>query len=91
MGALSFLRGKIRSRRASAVSLAATQRKVFARTVHPVLESLENRLLLASVYVDASVSTGTHDGSSWTNAYQDLQQALTAATGGTTILVAAGM
>ena len=90
MGALSFLRGKIRSRRPSAANRLATQRKVFARAVHPVLESLENRLLLANVYVDASVATGSHNGSSWSNAYQDLQQALTAATSGTTILVAAG-
>ena len=34
------------------------------------------------LYVDASMSGGSHDGSSWANAYQELQQALGAATSG---------
>lgn len=40
-------------------------------------------------YTDAS-ATGSNDGSSWTDAYTDLQDALAAARGGETVNVAAG-
>ena len=51
---------------------------------------LLNVSFVTPVYVDASLTSGSHDGSSWSNAYQDLQAALTAAVSGTRILVAGG-
>ena len=54
-----------------------------ARTSHPGLfETLENRRLLAGniIYVDVDVrehsASDVRDGSSWANAYDDLQAAL---------------
>lgn len=56
-----------------------------------VLEALEPRRLLSTVYVDANAAAGgTHDGTSWPTAYLDLQQALTGAASGTEIRVANG-
>jgi hypothetical protein len=44
----------------------------------------------ATVYVDKDATGPTHDGSSWCNAYLTVQDALVAATAGTTIRVANG-
>jgi hypothetical protein len=53
-------------------------------------EPLEVRRLLSStIYVDAT-APGNKSGTSWTNAYTDLQSALSAATAGTTIEVSQG-
>ena len=60
------------------------------RFVPACAEALESRQLLATIYVDASVTSGAHNGGSWANAYQDLQQALGAAVSGDRIDVAAG-
>ncbi|MCB0018766.1 MAG: hypothetical protein KDE09_13330 [Anaerolineales bacterium] len=46
---------------------------------------------LPIVYVDASVVGGNNDGSSWANAYSDLQDALAVVTSGSEIWVAAGV
>ena len=55
------------------------------------IESLEARVMLANdLYVDIASPGPTHDGSSWDNAYADLQLALAAATSGDRILVADG-
>lgn len=54
------------------------------------IEHLELRRLLSAIYVDAISPGPTHDGSSWTNAYTDLQQALMAATSGATIKIGQG-
>jgi hypothetical protein len=57
----------------------------------PVLERLESRRLLSStLFVDAAAPGPAHDGSSWADAFTDLQSALRAATAGTTIDVAQG-
>ncbi|WP_034058865.1 T9SS type A sorting domain-containing protein [Lacinutrix jangbogonensis] len=46
---------------------------------------------LTKFYIDASVSaTGNNDGSSWSNAYKNLQSALTNATDGDEIWIASG-
>jgi len=45
----------------------------------------------AILYVDASATGSTHNGSSWCNAYLQLTPALTAASAGTTIRVADGV
>jgi hypothetical protein len=54
------------------------------------MDQLELRRLLSTIYVDGIAPGTTHDGSSWANAYIDLQQALSAATPGAVIEVAAG-
>jgi parallel beta-helix repeat protein len=51
---------------------------------------LELRRLLSTVFVDAIAPGPTHNGSSWADAYTDLQQALSVATTGTTIEVGQG-
>lgn len=61
--------------------------KSYGKSNH--LDHLELRRLLSTVFVSAS-ATGANDGSSWTNAYTDLQTALAAATNGTTIEVGQG-
>ncbi len=43
-----------------------------------------------TMYVDDSATGGNNDGSDWANAYTSLQGALTEATGGDTIYIAAG-
>jgi hypothetical protein len=56
-----------------------------------LIEPLEGRRLLsATIYVDASASGPVQDGSSWADAYADLQQALAAANVGDQIHVAGG-
>ena len=50
---------------------------------------LKNTLVPKLLYVDQS-ATGTNNGSSWTDAFNDLQDALTIATPGDTIVVADG-
>lgn len=54
------------------------------------IESIEGRVLFATIYVDVNTSGATHDGTSWGNAFTDLQQALTIATVGDEIRVADG-
>ena len=55
-----------------------------------LIEPLETRRLLSgTVFVDA-IAPGTDDGSSWANAYTDLQQALAAVVAGQTIEVSQG-
>jgi hypothetical protein len=44
----------------------------------------------AQIYVDAAATSGANNGTSWSDAYTDLQPALDAATTGTEIRVAAG-
>jgi hypothetical protein len=41
---------------------------------------MERRTLLTTIYVDMNASGGTHDGTAWTSAFTDLQQALATAT-----------
>lgn len=53
------------------------------------VDHLELRRLLSTVYVSAA-ATGANNGTSWTNAYTDLQTALIAAASGTTIEVGQG-
>jgi hypothetical protein len=54
------------------------------------VDQLELRRLLSTIYVDAIAPGPTHDGSSWTNAFTDLQQALSTAAAGTVIKVGVG-
>src|SRR5262245_31643432 len=56
----------------------------------PVVQPLEPRALLSTVYVDANAPGATQDGTSWATAYTGVQAALTAATPGTEIRVANG-
>ena len=44
----------------------------------------------AQIYVDAAATTGANNGTSWSDAFTDLQPALDAASAGTEIRVAAG-
>jgi predicted outer membrane repeat protein len=56
-----------------------------------MFESLEvRRMLSTTLYVDAAAPGPTHDGSSWSAAYADLQQALGAAVPGDSIYIAQG-
>ena len=48
------------------------------------------RLEATTVYVDVSQSTGSHDGSSWANAYSNLVNALSSTGSGSNLWVAAG-
>jgi hypothetical protein len=68
--------------------------KTRRKTVSPAVRQIEplesRRLLSTTLFVDATAPGATHDGSSWADAYTDLQSALHAATAGTTIEVAQG-
>ncbi len=68
------------------------QRKSLRRRMALCLaESLENRCLLSkTICVDVNSPGPTRDGTTWTNAYADLQLALSAAVSGDTIHVADG-
>jgi len=55
-----------------------------------VVEALEARTLLSTIYVDAGVGGTTHDGSAWPSAFIDLQSALATAKTGDRVLVAKG-
>ncbi len=55
-----------------------------------LFQSLESRVLLSTVFVDANAPGTVQDGMSWETAYTDLQAALTPATSGTEIRVADG-
>lgn len=55
-----------------------------------LVEAVEPRRLLSTIYVDANATGATHDGASWNSAYQDLQQGLAAAVSGDEIHVADG-
>lgn len=54
------------------------------------VEHLKLRGLLSTIYVSASAPGTTQDGTSWATAYTSLQQALAAATTGSTIEVGQG-
>lgn len=56
-----------------------------------LLAALAMAIAGATRYVNANQVTGNHDGSTWTNAYQDLQQALAVAQEGDEIWVAKSM
>jgi predicted outer membrane repeat protein len=60
------------------------------RRQRSLLEMLERRQLLSTVYVDAGATGSTHDGMSWSTAFTDLQSALTTAASGDQIDVAGG-
>ncbi|HEX2973856.1 MAG TPA: Calx-beta domain-containing protein, partial [Tepidisphaeraceae bacterium] len=62
------------------------------RPVSPryMAEPLEQRLLLAVLYVDLNATGPLHDGSSWDSAYVDLQPALIQAQAGDQIRIADG-
>lgn len=55
-----------------------------------LIEAIEPRRLLSTIYVDANATGATHNGASWNSAYQDLQLALSAAVSGDEIRVADG-
>src|SRR5436190_14052305 len=55
-----------------------------------ILEAIEPRRLLSTVYVDVNSAGSSHNGTSWGTAYLDLQQALAAAVSGDQIRVADG-
>jgi parallel beta-helix repeat protein/predicted outer membrane repeat protein len=65
------------------------QRRAISTAVTAVCENLELRRLMSTVYVDAAAA-GANDGADWSDAYTNLQQALTTASSGETILVAQG-
>jgi uncharacterized repeat protein (TIGR01451 family) len=61
----------------------------FASASHPTSEP--NSPTNSIIYVDADAPGPTHDGTSWTEAYATVQDALTAAISGTQIWVAEGV
>ena len=69
---------------------AHKRRKAVQGACGATVQALEGRVLLSTVYVDASAAGSIHDGASWATAYTDLQPVLQAATPGTRIVVAAG-
>jgi hypothetical protein len=65
--------------------------RAFFRGALGTIEQLEPRRLLSTTwYVDAAASGTSHDGTSWTSAYTDLQQAIASAVAGDAIHVAQG-
>ena len=65
--------------------------KAARRLREAACQPLEGRVLLANtIYVDVNSPGPTHNGTSWGNAYADLQLALGAAVSGDTIRVADG-
>jgi hypothetical protein len=60
------------------------------RRQRSLVELLERRQLLSTIYVDAGATGSTNDGTSWGTAFTDLQAALTTAASGDQIDVAGG-
>src|ERR1700734_35621 len=55
-----------------------------------LLEILERRCLLSTIYVDAGATGSTHDGTSWGTAFTDLQSALAIAHASDQVDIAGG-
>ncbi|MGL6196817.1 MAG: hypothetical protein ACRC2T_18550, partial [Thermoguttaceae bacterium] len=60
-----------------------------SRCRRPLFESLEDRCMLATLFVDASVAA-SGAGASWSTAFKTLQEALNVATSGTEVWIADG-
>ena len=79
--------------RGRASSGSAPRRQRPARRIAAVgqaIEAMEGRVLLSTLYVDASAPGPANDGASWATAYNDLQLALGASVGGDEIRIADG-
>ena len=65
-------------------------RQKLAAAAGLAIEAMESRVLLSTLYVDASAPGPDYDGASWATAYTDLQLALGAASAGDEIRIADG-
>jgi hypothetical protein len=74
----------LRPRRQSKVAIAATRTRRLIEALEP------RRLLSKTIYVDANSPGPTRDGTSWTNAYTDLQQGIAVSASGDQIHIADG-
>jgi len=70
------------------MSTSACRRRRIHRRLS--IEELEPRVAPATIFVDANVSGGSNDGTSWGDAYSDLQSALGSASSGDEIWVGDG-